>query len=175
MKENFHIYELNDKCFKEKEYLELKLKLKKDDVLIFKSLDQLGRNYNDIKKELNFLYKKARVDIVVLDMPAFDTRVNKEINGTLIVDLVCQFLDHIVIAEKNFRSQRQAEGIENAKQKGVQMGRPPAPYPKGFVPIYNKVINKEISKTEGAAILGITFHAMGRFVIRKTAELGKKS
>lgn len=163
-----HIYESEN--FKEKEFKEYKKQLKTNDVLIIKTLSAIGKTREDIQKELTSLTKKIKVDLVVLDMPLFDTRINKEINGTLIADLVIQTLVSSTELDKNIRKERQSEGIAKAKSEGTKFGRPKVPYPKGFNKVYNKVLSNQLTKSQAARELDITFHQMSRFIERKTNE-----
>lgn len=173
MSSNMHVYEYEE--FNQIEYKKIRGNLKKNDVLVIKSLSSLGNNQPQIQKELIHITKKIKADLVVLDIPLLDTRINKEINGTLIPDLVIEMLSYSSKVEKKCRKQLQIEGIANAQASGVKFGRPAEPFPKGFNKIYKKVISKEITKTDGAKELGITFHKMSRLVDRKTKEKENKN
>ena len=104
-------------------------KLKKDDLLYIKSIDRLGRNYNEILEQWRFLTKEKGIDIVVLDMPLLDTRRGKDLMGTFLSDLVLQILSFVAENERINIRQRQAEGIAAAKKRGVKFGRPAFPLP----------------------------------------------
>lgn len=164
-----HIYEFDK--HNEREYKNFIKNLRINDVIILKSLSSLGKTKSDIQKELEYLTKKVKVDIVVLDMPLFDTRINKDINGTLLVDLVIQTLACSNKIDTTIRKERQTEGIAHARASGVKFGRPAEPFPSGFNRVYNRFMLNEITKTQAANELGITFHKMSRFIERKTREL----
>ena len=94
------------------------------DVLVVKSIDRLGRNYEEILEQWRIITKEKLAAIVVLDMPLLDTRANRDLTGTLIADIVLQLLSYVAETERAFIRQRQAEGIAAAKARGVHMGRP---------------------------------------------------
>lgn len=174
LEENIFFDAVSGKDFNRKGYQKLRKKLKKGDVLVVKSLDRLGRNYQEIKDEWNYIVNTKKAEIVIIDMPLLDTRKDRDLLGKVISDIVLQLLSYVAETEREFIKQRQAEGIAIAKANGIKFGRPPAPYPKGFVKVYKRVISNEITKTQGAKELGITFHSMSRFVERKTKELNSK-
>lgn len=123
------------KNFLRPQYQQMLRKLKRDDVLIIKSIDRLGRNYAEILEEWRRLTKERGVDIVVLDMPLLDTRRGKDLLGTFLADIVLQVLSFVAENERNNIRQRQAEGIAAAKERGVRFGRPPQPLPENFVSV----------------------------------------
>ena len=112
-------------------YLRLLKKLRPGDVLFVKSIDRLGRNYNEILEQWRVITKEKEAAIVVLDMPLLDTRSNRDLTGTLIADIVLQLLSYVAQTEREFIKQRQAEGIAAAKARGVKFGPAPiAPPPE---------------------------------------------
>lgn len=113
-------------------------KLRPNDLLYIKSIDRLGRNYEEILEQWRILTKEKKVDIVVLDMPLLDTRRGKDLIGTFLSDIVLQVLSFVAENERSNIKQRQAEGIAVAKAKGVRFGRPPKPLPSNFYKIYQK-------------------------------------
>lgn len=113
------------KDFLRPEYQKLLRKLKKDDVLVVKSIDRLGRNYDDILVQWREITKEKQAAIVVLDMPLLDTRQNRDLTGTLIADIVLQLLSYVAQTERELIRQRQREGIDAAKERGVRFGREP--------------------------------------------------
>ena len=104
-------------------YRRLVRKLKADDTLVIKSIDRLGRNYDEILEQWRLLTKEKQVAIVVLDMPLLDTRQGRDLTGVLIADIVLQLLSYVAQTEREFNRQRQAEGIAAAKAKGIHFGR----------------------------------------------------
>ena len=102
-------------------YQQLVTKLKAGDTLIIKSIDRLGRNYDEILEQWRTLTKEKQIAIVVLDMPLLDTWQSKDLTGTLIADIVLQLLSYVAQTEREFIRQRQAEGIAMAKAKGLSL------------------------------------------------------
>lgn len=124
------------KDFNRPQYRKLLRKIKKDDVLYIKSIDRLGRNYEEILEQWRILTKEKGIDIVVLDMPLLDTRRGKDLMGTFLSDIVLQVLSFVAENERANIRQRQAEGIAAAKAKGVRFGRPPLPLPENFYDVH---------------------------------------
>lgn len=119
---NIYLDRQSGKDFNRENWKKLARKLTVGDVLFIKSIDRLGRNYNDILSVWRRLREKS-VDIVVLDMPLLDTRSDKDLMGTVISDIVLQLLSYVAQTEREFIKQRQAEGIAAAKERGVVFGR----------------------------------------------------
>jgi DNA invertase Pin-like site-specific DNA recombinase len=113
-------------------YTELIKQLKAGDLLFIASIDRLGRNYGEIQEQWRLLTKERGVDVAVLDMPLLDTRLNKDLMGTFIADLVLQILSFVAHSEHDNIKKRQAEGIAAAKAKGVRFGRPIKNPPENF-------------------------------------------
>lgn len=162
-----HIYidKQSGKDFNRPEYLKMIRRIKKYDVLVIKSIDRLGRNYNEIQEEWKRITQKKGADIVVLDMPLLDTTKSKDLLGTFIADLVLQLLSFVAENERLNIKQRQAEGIAAAKLRGVRFGRPPVPIPENFEESYKLWKSKKISAQQGADNCKIsiwTFYKLGR-------------
>ena len=104
-------------------YQQLMRKLKAGDTLVIKSIDRLGRDYDEILEQWRLLTKEKQVAVVVLDMPLLDTRQGRDLTGVLIADIVLQLLSYVAQTEREFNHQRQAEGIAVAKAKGIHFGR----------------------------------------------------
>ena len=121
---NIYIDKQSGKDFERIEYKALIKKLRPNDLLYIKSIDRLGRNYDEIQNQWRFLTRDKGIDIVVIDIPLLDTRINKDLIGTLIADLVLQILSYVAHSERDVIRQRQAEGIRAARAKGVHLGRP---------------------------------------------------
>ena len=144
------------KDFNRPQYKKLLQRLKKDDLLYIKSIDRLGRDYDEILKQWQLLTKKRGVDIVVLDMPLLDTRRGKDLMGTFLSDIVLQVLSFVAENERTNIRQRQAEGIAAAKAKGVHLGRPRKSLPKNFYESYRQWKNGEISGNAAAKKCGLS-------------------
>lgn len=144
------------KDFNRPGYLRLCKKVKPGDTLFIKSIDRLGRNYNEILEQWRYLTKEKRIAIVVLDMPLLDTRKGRDLTGELISDIVLQLLSYVAQTEREFIRQRQAEGIAAAKARGVRFGRQPLQKPSEFEQVYQRWLNGELSARKAAALLNTT-------------------
>lgn len=155
------------KDFNRKGYQQLLCKLKSGDTLVVKSIDRLGRNYDEILEQWRIITKEINAAIVVLDMPLLDTRQNRDLTGTLIADIVLQLLSYVAQTEREFIRQRQAEGIAAAKSRGVQFGRKPTEKPQEFFELKTKWSSGDISAREAARILKITHQTFLRWANEK--------
>lgn len=154
--ESIFIDKQSGKDFNRENYQFLKSKLKKDDLLIIKSIDRLGRNYDMIINEWTELTKYIEADIYVIDFPLLDTRVEgKNLLGKFISDIVLQVLSFVAQNERENIRQRQAEGIRIAKANGVHMGRPKYKLPNNFEEIVKRFHNKELNNIEAAELLNM--------------------
>ncbi len=145
------------KDFNRTNYQKLIKKLKKDDLLIVKSIDRLGRNYQMILEEWTRITKTIGADIKVLDMPLLDTRIEgRNLVGKFISDIVLQVLSFVAENERSNIKERQAEGIRIAKEKGIRFGRPKAITPPNTNEILLQFINKEITNVEAAKLIGVS-------------------
>ena len=165
--EDRHLYldKQSGKNFDRPQYKRLLKKLKKNDLLYIKSIDRLGRNYEEILQQWRILTKEKGVDIVVLDMPLLDTRRGKDLMGTFLSDVVLQVLSFVAENERANIRQRQAEGIAAAKARGVKFGRPPLPLPDNFYEVHRAWRSKKITLREAAEACNMpvgTFYAKAR-------------
>lgn len=142
---NIFLDKQSGKDFNRPQYRKLLRKLKKDDLLYIKSIDRLGRNYEEIQNQWRVLTKEKGINIVVLDMPLLDTRRGKDLMGTFLSDIVLQVLSFVAENERTNIRQRQAEGIAAAKAKGVKFGRPEKAVPNDFGRIVEAWEQKELS------------------------------
>jgi len=143
------------KDFERPVYKRLVKKLKPGDTLVIKSIDRLGRNYDEILEQWRIITKEKRADIVVLDMPLLDTRQGRDLTGTLIADIVLQLLSYIAQTEREFIRQRQAEGIAAAKARGVQFGRHPREKPGNYKAVLAQWQEGAITAHRAALFLGV--------------------
>lgn len=166
-KKNLFFDKKSGKDFDRKEYKRLIKKLKANDELYIKSIDRLGRNYEEIIEQWHFLTKEKDIEIVVLDFPLLDTRhqVNG-LTGKFIADLVLQILSYVAQIERENIKQRQAEGIQLAKEKGVKFGRPQITPPDNFEKIYRLWNAGKVSKREAAKLLGTNHTTFSRWIDR---------
>lgn len=174
IEKNLYSDKLSGKDFNRPQYQKLKSKLKEGDVLVVKSIDRLGRNYDDIQEEWRQIVKNKKADIVILDMPILDTRTNKDLIGTLISDIVLQLLSYVAQAERENIKQRQAEGIAIAKAQGKHLGRFPEPIPKDFYPIYEQWMQRLHTLETASKELGITVSQFRTMVKKHRHSLSTK-
>ena len=159
------------KDFNRKNYKKLVRKLKKDDLVIIKSIDRLGRNYNMIIDEWRLITKEKEADIMVIDMPLLDTRIKgKNLVGKLISDIVLQVLSFVAQNERETMRIRQAEGIRTAKARGVKFGRPRITLPNNFEIVARQYLNKEITNKKACEILGMTRGSFFRYLKELNVE-----
>lgn len=144
------------KDFNRPQYRRLVGCLKKGDTLVIKSIDRLGRNYDEIIQQWRYLTKEREIDIVVMDMPLLDTRKERDLTGILISDIVLQLLSYVAQTEREMIRQRQQEGIAAAKNRGVRFGRKPMEKPREFSTCLKEWKNGWISAREAGRRLGIS-------------------
>ncbi|NBI12020.1 recombinase family protein [Colidextribacter sp. OB.20] len=156
------------KDFERPGYQTLIRKIKPADILVIKSIDRLGRNYEEILEQWRIITKERQAAIVVLDMPLLDTRQGKDLTGMLIADIVLQLLSYVAQTEREFIRQRQAEGIAAAKARGVKFGRKPTKRPKEFADVRSAWGNGQISARKAAVQLGITHRTFLKWATEDT-------
>lgn len=149
---NIFMDKMSGKDFERPMYKKMVKKLKRDDLIYIKSIDRLGRNYQEVVEQWQYLTRVKNVDIVVIEMPLLDTRRGKDLMGTFLSDIVLQVLSFVAENERNNIRSRQKEGIEAAKIKGVKFGRPSAQLPENFSEIYHRWEKKEITASEAASL-----------------------
>lgn len=152
---NIFMDKQSGKDFNRPQYKKLLRRLKRDDLLYIKSIDRLGRNYEEIQNQWRILTKEKGIDIVVLDMPLLDTRRGKDLMGTFLSDIVLQVLSFVAENERTNIKQRQAEGIAAAKAKGIRFGRLPKPLPENFHLVYQQWKTGKITGVAAAKACGI--------------------
>ena len=164
-RKNIFMDKLSGKDFNRPRYVRLIKKLRPGDVLVVKSIDRLGRNYEEILEQWRVITKEKRADIVVIDMPLLDTRqTGRDLTGTFVADLVLQILSYVAQTERENIRQRQMEGIAAARQRGVQFGRPRIPVPEGFDGANEKSQKGQITSRAAARQLGISQDTFLRWV-----------
>ena len=166
-KKQMYIDKQSGKDFIRKNYQRLVKKLKAGDELYIKSIDRLGRDYDEILEQWRYLTRVKDIELIVLDFPLLDTRnqVNG-VTGKFIADLVLQILSYVAQIERENTKQRQAEGIRIAKEKGVQFGRPKHDFPEDFEEIYLLWEAGKISMREGGRRLNTQHTTFARWIAR---------
>jgi len=168
---NIYMDKQSGKDFERKGYQRMVKKLKPGDTLFVKSIDRLGRNYDEILEQWRIITKEKQTAIVVLDMPLLDTRQGHDLTGTLIADIVLQLLSYVAQTEREFIRQRQAEGIAAAKEKGVHFGRQAMEPPPEYEEVYNAWSDGELSARAAASRLGISHQTF----LKWTKNNGRRS
>jgi len=162
---NIYLDKQSGKDFERPQYRRLVRRMERDDLLFVKSIDRLGRNYEEIQNQWRILTKEKGADICVIDMPLLDTRRGKDLVGTFLSDVVLQVLSFVAENERVNIRRRQAEGIAAAKARGVRFGRPPRPLPDNFNEAVRRWRGGELSITAAAALCGLprsTFYYCAR-------------
>ncbi len=163
--ENLFLDKQSGKDFLRPAYCRLLERLRPGDTLVIKSIDRLGRSYEEILAQWRAITRDKEAAIVVLDMPLLNTAQGRDLTGTLIADIVLQLLSYVAETERHFIRQRQAEGIAAARRRGDHLGRPALPRPDHADEVLSRWRSREISSRAGAALLGVsqaTFLKWGR-------------
>lgn len=168
---NIIIEKQSGKDFERPKYKKLLRRLHPGDILVIKSIDRLGRNYNEILEQWRLITKEKHADIVVLDMPLLDTRSGRDLTSTLISDIVLQLLSYVAQTEREFIRQRQMEGIAAAKARGVHFGKQAMEIPPAFHEVYRMWLEGKTASRGAAKILGVS---QNTFLKWARAEKGKQ-
>lgn len=150
--QNIYIDRQSGKNFERPAYVRMMSLIQEGDLLIVKSIDRLGRNYQEIMEQWRIITKERNADICIQDMPLLDTTKTKDLLGTFISDVVLQLLSFVAENERDNIRQRQAEGIAAAKARGVQFGKPIIPVPENFPELYRQWQAGNISIKEFARL-----------------------
>ena len=153
---NLYMDKQSGKDFDRPMYRRMLRRMKKDDLLYIKSIDRLGRNYEEVQQQWRVITKDIGADVCVLDMPLLDTRRDKDLMGTFIADLVLQILSFVAQSERENIRERQAQGIAAARLRGVRFGRPGIAPPENFEELVRRWERKELSLEEVMEMTGLT-------------------
>ena len=145
------------KNFERPKYQEMLKKLKQKDLLVVKSIDRLGRNYDEILEQWRYITKEKDADIEILDMPLLNTTSEQDcLTRKLISDLVLQLLAYVAETEREFIRQRQSEGIAAAMARGVKFGRPKTAVSNDFRTAYIAWKNGYLTSRQAAELAGMS-------------------
>ena len=164
-KKDLFLDKQSGKDFNRPMYKKLVARLREGDLIYVKSIDRLGRNYQDIIEQWKLITQNKRADIVVLDMPLLDTRRGKDLMGTFLTDVVLALLSYVAENERTNIVTRQAEGIAAAKAKGVKFGAPVKEIPEKFEEARRLWMEKRMTLREAALLCGMpksTFYEKAR-------------
>lgn len=153
---NIIVEKQSGKDFNRPKYQKLLQRIRRGDTLVVKSIDRLGRNYDEIIEQWRLITKEKHAAIVVLDMPLLDTRQGRDLTGTLIADIVLQLLSYVAQTERELIKRRQTEGIAAAKARGVKFGAKAKPKPDAYERIVASWKKGEISARKAAIQAGVS-------------------
>lgn len=153
--QNLFLDKQSGKDFERPGYQELLKTLRSGDTLVIKSIDRLGRNYDEILEQWRLLTREKQVWISVLDMPMLDTCADRDLLGRLIAEIMLQVLSYVAQQERDFIRQRQKEGIEAAKLRGVQFGQKELPIPDEYYEVRRQWESGILSANAAAKRLGV--------------------
>lgn len=174
-KGNIYLDKMSGKSFVRPQYLRMLKRVRKGDVIIVKSIDRLGRDYEEILKQWRKITKEIGADIQVIDMPLLNTDTSHgDLTGVFIADLVLQILAYVAETERTFIRQRQAEGIAAAKQRGIQFGCKKKEVPEEFKKYYRLWNEGKISLRKAAEELGMNYSTFYRRCVEKNKEICSK-
>lgn len=169
---NIYCDKQSGKNFNRKNFKKLYRKLRAGDVLVIMSIDRLGRDYDGIGNMWKRLVFNKQVIIKVLDMPILTMTDNNLVNR-LLSDIILQLLAYVAQTERENLLKRQAQGIEAAKARGVEFGRPKVDTPEDFCTIVYQWKNKEISMHEAVEKSGLsqrTFYRKANLLLKENQE-----
>ena len=155
---------ISGKDFERPQYRRLLKKLKPGDRLIVKSIDRLGRNYKEIVEQWKIITNDKEADIIVLDIPLLNTTIYRDLIGTLVSDLVLQIFSFVAQSERETMLSRQAEGIIEAKKRGVKFGRPSIEPPSDFADIKKDYQEKKMSSRKAAELLNVSQYTFLKWI-----------
>lgn len=158
------------KDFERPMYKSLKNIMREGDVLVIKSLDRLGRNYEQMKDEWKDLSDKG-IKVKVLDTPLLDTsKYDDELMGRFVSDVVFSVLSYVAENERKNIKDRQKEGIAVAKAKGVKFGRPSIQMPDNFETQYKEWKEGKITAVKAYRTLNLTKTTFYKMVKKYESE-----
>ncbi len=171
--DRIYVDKASGKDFNRRKYKRMIKKLKEGDELYIKSIDRLGRNYDEIIKEWNRITKEKKTEIIVLDFPLLDTRSKaKDLTGKFMADIVLQILSYVAQIERENIRQRQREGIVEAKKRGIKFGRPRRQMPDNFQEVLTLWKEGRISLRKGADLLNVSHTMFSKWI--KAYQGGEK-
>ena len=171
-RKNIFVDKQSGKNFNRPMYKKLMRKLKPNDLVYIKSIDRLGRNYEEIQEQWRLITKEKKADIVIIDMPLLDTRRGKDLLGTFLSDIVLQVLSFVAENERSNIRQRQAEGIAAAKARGVRFGRPIKPTPDNFTEVSRKWKEGTVTTKEASELTGLPASTFRNKVRQERKNMG---
>ena len=168
---DMYLDKMSGKDFNRPYYKKLLRKVKSGDVIVIKSIDRLGRDYEEIIAEWKYITNEINADVHVIDMPMLNTNVcHGDLTGRLIADMVLQLLAYVAETERTAIRQRQREGIEAARSKGVKFGARKKAMPEKFDEYYKLWLERKVTIREAATQVGTSTATFYRRCIEKREE-----
>lgn len=168
--ENFFIDKQSGKDFDRPAYQAMLEKLTEGDTLVIKSVDRLGRNYEDTIDQWRYITREKKVSIRVIDTPILNTSPDRDLMGTVISDVILQLQSAFAQQEREAIRRRQAEGIAAAKKRGVKFGPSPMRLPKEFFELKAEYTDGIISSRQASDILGVSQRTFLRWTRKYSLE-----
>ena len=162
---DIYIDKQSGKDFDRKQYQIMLNNIREGDLVVFLSLDRMGRNYTEIQEQWRYITRELKADIKIIDMDLLDTRGNGDnsLDRRFICDLVLQILSYVAEKERVNTKARQAQGIAAAKANNVQFGRPKVEKPNNWNDVIRQWQNNEITAKKAMGLLNMkksTFYAL---------------
>lgn len=136
--------------------------LQEGDALVIPTLDSLSENEQGVRNELQWLHDNG-VQLRIVDIPATMQEIPAQYNR-LVAEILMQMYDVTVLQKKEYKQQRQTEGIHAARAKGVRFGRPPMKRDPKFEELKMQWESGQISLREGGRQLGVTHKTFQKWV-----------
>ena len=154
--ENIFADKKSGKDFNRPAWKRLVRKLRAGDLLIVKSIDRFGRCYDEIIAEWDWLSRRKKVHLRVLDMPLLDTTTAQGLLAVFIANIVLQILSFVAETERQHIKTRQREGIAAAKARGIRFGRPKVKLPPQFLDARNSYLSNDLDLRAAATSCGLS-------------------
>lgn len=157
LERDIYVDKQSGKDFNREQYQLMLRNIRENDLVVFSSLDRMGRNYSEVLNQWRYITNELKADIKILDMDLLDTRCNdnNSLEKKFICDLILQVLAYVAEKERQNIKQRQREGIDAAKAKGKHLGRPKFQKPDNWDSVISRYEKEELTAKEAIAILGI--------------------
>ena len=153
---NIFVDHRSGKDFNRPQWRKMKRLLHAGDLLVIQSIDRLGRNYAEMLEEWRRLVQRRKVEIRVLNMPILDTANKTQgLVGEVIAEIVLQLLSFVAENERRNIRERQRQGIDAARARGVKFGRPAWQPTDEFLQLADSVLQGKMSIADAAARLGV--------------------
>ena len=164
------------KSFNRPAYKKMIRILRKGDIIVIKSIDRLGRNYQEIIDQWRMITQDLGCGIYVIDMPLLNTTGDPEdLISKFITDMMLQVLSFVAQNERENTITRQREGIDAARRKRiVSIGRPKIPMPFDFWQIFVMWKKRECTTNDLFRYCHEAYGMSNRTFYRRINELNQR-